>query len=481
MDDFTVYGNSFDDCLEKLTKVLERCIEKNLVLNYEKCHFMVDQGLILGHIVSSKGIEVDKSKIDVIKSLPYPASVREICSFLGHAGFYRRFIKNFSKIAQPLCALLQKDTSFEFDEACAKAFDKLKESLTSAPVIRPPDWSQPFEIMCDASNHAIRAVLGQKIGKDPHVIYYASRMLDDTQSNYTTTEKELLAVVFALEKFRHYLLRTKIIVYSDHAALRYLMSKKEAKPRLIRWILLLQEFDLTIKDKKGAENLVADHLSRLVTENNPTPLNDEFPDEHLHATQGITPWYADIVNFLVTGTLPRDLPRAKKDKIKSDAKYFVWDDPHLWKFCSDQIIRRCVSETEIPSILKFCHSYACGGHFGPKRTDRKVLECGLFWPDIFRDAYSFCKSCENCQKVGNINPRNQMPLTPIIVCEVFDVWGIDFMGPFPPSFGKSYIILGVDYVSKWVEAKATRTDDAKTVVDFVKANVFSRFACQGQS
>ncbi|KAL0439323.1 UNVERIFIED_CONTAM: Retrovirus-related Pol polyprotein from transposon.6 [Sesamum latifolium] len=177
---------------------------------------------------------------------------KEILKLLD-AGFYRRFIKDFSKIAQPLCALLQKDASFEFDEACAKAFDKLKESLTSAPVIRPPDWSQPFEIMCDASNHAIGAVLGQKIGKDPHVIYYASRMLDDTQSNYTTTEKELLAVVFALEKFRHYLLGTKVVVYSDHAALRYLMSKKEAKPRLIRWILLLQEFDLTIKDKKGAK------------------------------------------------------------------------------------------------------------------------------------------------------------------------------------------------------------------------------------
>ncbi|KAL0311296.1 UNVERIFIED_CONTAM: Retrovirus-related Pol polyprotein from transposon.6 [Sesamum angustifolium] len=130
--------------------------------------------------------------------------------------------------------------------------------------------------MCDASNHAIGAVLGQRIGKEPHVIYYASRMLDNTQSNYTTTEKELLAVVFALEKFRHYLLGTKVVVFSDHAALKYLLSKKEAKPRLIRWILLLQEFDLTIKDKKGAKNLVADHLSRLVTNNDPSPLNDEF-------------------------------------------------------------------------------------------------------------------------------------------------------------------------------------------------------------
>ena len=262
MDDFTVYGNSFNDCLGKLAKVLERCIEKNLVLNYEKCHFMVDQGLILGHIVSSKGIEVDPAKIDVIKSLPYPASVREIRSFLGHAGFYRRFIKDFSKITRPLCKLLQKDETFVFDEACKLAFDKLKDSLTSAPIIQPPNWKLPFEVMCDASNHAIGAVLGQRVGKDPHVIYYASRMLDNTQSNYTTTEKELLAVVFALEKFRSYLLGTKVIVYSDHAALRYLLSKKDAKPRLIRWILLLQEFDLTIRDKKGVENLVPDHLSR---------------------------------------------------------------------------------------------------------------------------------------------------------------------------------------------------------------------------
>ncbi|KAK4382481.1 hypothetical protein Sango_2866900 [Sesamum angolense] len=164
--------------------------------------------------------------------------------------------------------------------------------------------------MFDASNHAIGVVLGQNIGKDPHVIYYASRML----------EKELLAVVFALEKFRHCLLGTKVVVYSDHAVLKYLLSKKEAKPRLIRWILLLQEFDLTIKDRKGAKNLVADHLSRLVTNDDPCPLNDEFLDEHLHAARGITPWYADIVNFSVIGTLPRDFSRARKDQLKSDAK-----------------------------------------------------------------------------------------------------------------------------------------------------------------
>ncbi|XP_059431555.1 uncharacterized protein LOC132165068 [Corylus avellana] len=475
MDDFTVYGDSFDNCLHNLTLVLQRCIETNLVLNSEKCHFMVEQGIVLGHVVSSRGIEVDKAKVDIIQSLPYPTSVREVRSFLGHAGFYRRFIKDFSKIALPLCKLLQKGIAFELDEACKKAFDKLKELLTSTPVIQPPDWNIPFEIMCDASDYAVGAVLGQRNGKASHAIYYASRTLNDAQRNYSTTEKKLLAVVFALEKFRSYLLGTKIIVYSDHAALRYLMTKKEAKPRLIRWILLLSEFDLEIKDKRGTENCVADHLSRLVHVEDELRLQETFPDEQLFSASVTLPWYANIVNYLVTNMLPPSLSKAQRDKIKSDAKYYVWDDPYLWKHCVDQVIRRCVPENEIISILTFCHSYACGGHFGAKRTARKVLECGFYWPSLFRDSYYFCKSCDHCQKTGNISQRNEMPQTPILFCEIFDVWGIDFMGPFPVSFSYVYILLAVDYVSKWVEAKATRTDDSKVVTDFIKSNIFSRF------
>ncbi|XP_027155336.1 uncharacterized protein LOC113755559 [Coffea eugenioides] len=195
-------------------------------------------GIILGHVVSAKGIEVDKAK----------------------------------------------DVVFHFDDNCKSAFDTLKGSLTSAPVVRPPNWSLPFEIMCDASNFAVGAVLGQKEGRASYVIYYASRTLD---------------------------------------ALKYLLNKKEAKPRLIRWILLLQEFNLEIKDKRGAENMVADHLSRLINSEGPAPLKDNFPDEHLFVVQKTTPW--------------------------------------------------CVSKEEVPSILSFCHSYACGGHFGPKRTARKVI------------------------------------------------------------------------------------------------------------
>jgi hypothetical protein len=476
MDDFSVFGDSFDDCLTNLEKVLSRCEEKNLVLNWEKCHFMVTNGIVLGHIVSSKGIEVDKSKIELIANLPTPKSVKDVRSFLGHAGFYRRFIKDFSVISKPLCNLLTKENVFEWTEQCEKAFVKLKNLLTSAPVIQPPDWSLPFEIMCDASDYAVGAVLGQRKDKKPYVIYYASKTLNSAQMNYTTTEKELLAVVFACDKFRSYLVGSPVVVFSDHAALKYLLSKKDSKARLVRWILLLQEFDITIKDKKGTENVVADHLSRLTTDSRSdiTPIDDYFPDESLFSVSTM-PWFANIVNFLVSGYLPAHWSTQDKRKFLNEVKNFYWDDPYLFKYCPDQIFRRCIPDNEVSSVIKFCHSEACGGHFSSKKTTAKILQSGFYWPTMFKDTHAFCKICENCQKLGSISKRHMMPLNPILVIEIFDCWGIDFMGPFPPSFGFMYILVAVDYVSKWIEAIPSRNNDHKTVIKFLKENILSRF------
>ncbi|CAL8135414.1 unnamed protein product [Prunus armeniaca] len=317
MDDITVFGDSFSDCLSNLENVLIRCKEKNLVLNWEKCQFMVTSGIVLGHIVSHKGIKVDKSKIDLIANLPIPKTVKDIRSFLGHAGFYRRFIQNFSAIARPLNNLLEKDAKFDWNYACQEAFEKLIKMLTSTPVMQPPDWSMPFEIMCDASDGAIGAMLGQRKDKKPVVICYASRTLNSAQKNYTTTEKELLAVVFALEKFRSYILGSQIVVFTDHSALKYLLTKKEAKSRLIRWILLLQEFDLTIRDKKGVENVVADHLSRISFEEpyEYLSIKDSSPDEQLFSVSTL-PWFANIVNFLATGLIPPHWTSQDKKKFR---------------------------------------------------------------------------------------------------------------------------------------------------------------------
>jgi len=473
MDDFSVYGKTFDDCLENLDKVLQRCEEKHLVLNWEKCHFMVREGIVLGHLISERGIEVDRAKIEVIEQLPPPVNVKGIRSFLGHAGFYRRFIKNFSHIARPLTNLLAKDVPFEFDDACLKSFETLKNALISAPIIQPPDWSLPFEIMCDASDYAVGAVLGQTKDKKHHAIAYASKTLTGPQLNYATTEKELLAVVYAIDKFRSYLVGAKVIIYTDHAALKYLLTKKDAKPRLLRWILLLQEFDLEIRDKKGVENSVADHLSRMHFEKpQELPINDSMRDDMLYRISRSDPWYADIVNFMVAGYVR---PGADKKKLIYESRHHLWDEPYLFRVCADGLLRRCVPAEEGLQIIKKCHSSSYGGHYGAFRTHAKIWQSGFFWPTMYQDTKEFVRRCNACQRHGNINSRDAMPLTTNLQIELFDVWGIDYMGPFPKSGPYEYILVAVDYVSKWVEAMPCKNADHKSSIKMFEEIIFPRF------
>jgi hypothetical protein len=332
--------------------------------------------------------------------------------------------------------------------------------------------------MCDASDYAVGAVLGQHINKLPHVIYYVSRTLNNAQLNYSTIEKELLAVVFTLDKFRSYLLGSKIIIYSDHAALKYLFSKKDAKSHLIRWILLLKEFDIEIKDKKGTKNVVADHLSKLTMDftEDVTPISETFSDEQLmHIAHNPTPWFANIVNYFVTGQMPLHWGQQDKIKFLSKVKTFLWDDPYLFKYCPNQIIRRCIPEFDQSNVISFCHDHACGGHFSVNKTAAKILQCEFYWSIMFGDTHAYCTSYEPCQKLGSISKRNMMPLNPILVVEIFNVWAIDFMGPFPNSFGFLYILVAVDYVSKWVEGIACKTNDHRVVVKFFKDTIFTWF------
>ena len=177
---------------------------------------------------------MDKAKIELIANLPTPKTIKDVRSFLGHAGFYRRFIKDFSFISRPICNLLTNDTPFELTQACQETFDKLKGMLTTAPIMQPPNWTLPFEIMCDASDYTIGVVLGQRNDKKSHVFYYASKTLNEAQMNYSTTEKELLAMVFALDKLCSYILGSLLVVFTEHAALKYLLSKKDARPSFLQ-------------------------------------------------------------------------------------------------------------------------------------------------------------------------------------------------------------------------------------------------------
>ncbi|GKB68475.1 reverse transcriptase domain-containing protein [Tanacetum coccineum] len=272
MDDFSVFGNSFGTCLSHLDKMLKRCGDTNLCLNWEKSHFMVKEGVVLGHKISKNGIEVDKAKVDVIAKLPHPTIVKGIQS----------------------------------------------------------------------------AVLGQRKTKHFQPIHYASKTMTDAQAHYTTTEKELLAVVYAFEKFRSYLVLSKSIVYTDHSALKYLFNKQDAKPRLLRWVLLLQEFDIIIRDKKGAENLAADHLSRLENPHQSVldkkEINETFPLETLSMVSfrgdSSTPWFADFANYHAGNFVVKGMSSQQKNKFFKDVKHYFWDDPFLFKICADQVIRR---------------------------------------------------------------------------------------------------------------------------------------------
>nr|GEW04886.1 reverse transcriptase domain-containing protein [Tanacetum cinerariifolium] len=282
MDDFSVFGDSFLSCLTNLDKMLNRCEETNLVLNWEECHFMCREGIVLGHKILKSGIEVDRAKVDVIAKLPHPTTVKGVRSFLGHAGFYRRFIQDFSKLARPMTHLLEKETPFLFSKECIDAFNTLKKKLTEALILVFPDCNLPFELMCDASDFTIGAVLGQCKIKHFQPIHYASKTITEAQIHYTTTEKEMLAVV-----------------------------------------LLLQEFDITILDKKGSENLAADHLSRLenphkdVLENK--DINENFPLETLGSlSSNSTPWFADIANFHAGNFIKKGLTSQQKKKFFKD-------------------------------------------------------------------------------------------------------------------------------------------------------------------
>ena len=363
MDDFIVYGSSFEQCLHNLGTVLQRCKDKNLALNWEKCHFMVTKGIVLGHMISVAGLEVDQAKVSIIRNLMPPTTIKGIRSFLGHARFYRRFIRDFSKIARPLCKLLEKDTKFYFDESCHKAFEEIKSRLVEAPIMAKPDWNREFEIMCDANDFAMGAVLGQKDEKVFKAIYYASKTFNEAQENYSTTKKEMLAIVFACEKFMPYILGSHVVIHTDHAAIKYLMAKKEAKPRLIRWVLLFQEFDVEIRDKKGSDNVIADHLSRVEKTTVPEEgreIAENFPDEQLFQLSLQSPWYADIVNFLACGIMPPEFSYQQRKKLRTDNRYYIWDDPLLFKRGANLIIRRCVPKGEQSKILKECHASPYG-------------------------------------------------------------------------------------------------------------------------
>src|SRR5271156_1480600 len=259
MDDLCIHSDKQNQHVEHLKLIFEKCRIYRICLNPKKCVFMVRQGKILGHIVSKNGISTDFKKIEVIVMLPRPQNAIQVQGFMGHCGYYRRFIYMYVVIARPLYSLI---TIFIWTEECEESFNKLKEALTSAPILKSPDWNVIFHVHIDASNFAIGAILAQPGEKNINFpISYASRQLNQAEQNYTTTEREGLGMIYAVKKFCHYLLANKFVFFTDHQALLYLVNKPCSTGRIVRWFVILLEFDFTVAVKKGLTHKRADHMS----------------------------------------------------------------------------------------------------------------------------------------------------------------------------------------------------------------------------
>jgi ribonuclease HI len=258
IDDILIYSKNEEEHAEHLMLIIEKLRDHQLFAKFSKCEFWLDRVAFLGHVISSNGVEVDPSKVEAVLAWNPPKNVSEIRSFLGLAGYYRRFIEGFSKLARPMTELLKKEKKFQWSTACEDSFQEMKKRLTTAPVLTLPDIRKDFEIFCDASRQGLGCVLMQ----ERKVVAYASRQLRPHEVNYPTHDLELAAVVHALKIWRHYLIGSRCEVYTDHKSLKYIFTQTELNMRQRRWLELIKDYDLGIHYHPGKANVVADALSR---------------------------------------------------------------------------------------------------------------------------------------------------------------------------------------------------------------------------
>ena len=240
-------------------------------------------------------------------------------------------------------------------------------------------------------------------------------------------------MVFSVKKLRHYLICNPVVFFVDHMAIKYLVNKAERSGRLARWVLLLEEFDYIVEYKPGRMHLMADHLSRLLEEMGTSPIDDKFINDNLFLVMSSLDWYAGIVEFLTTQRLPAEWTKDERKNVRVNSRHFAIIGNRLFRRKSDGILRRCVSEAEVPDILTSCHDSACGGHFLGQLTGQKILRVGYFWPTMFKDSHAYVRECDACQHYARNDLRMEMPLHISLPLVPFEKWGIDYVGLVRPN------------------------------------------------
>ena len=465
LDDVIIVTTTFDEHVEWLQKVLTALKQVNLQINREKSEFCCSEVKYLGYVVNEEGLRTDEEKIRPILEYPPPTNLKQLRRFLGMIGWYARFIANLAKIKVPLTNLMKKDVRWQWLEEQEKAFQRLKLALTQAPVLARPDLALPFCLQTDASDYAIAGVLTQVISGEEHPICYVSRTLSKAERNYTVTEKECLAVLWAVERLRGYLQGEQFTVITDHHSLLWLNNLRDPAGRLARWNTTLQAYDIKFVHRKGALNKVPDALSRAMEDSQslaaiaPANTNDPWYQRKLHAVQKSPAKYPEFK--VENGLLYAHKPNPLVDPLMPDLD--------AWKLVLPLADR--------DKALAEAHSTPQAGHLGVEKTYAR-LATYYYWPGYFYDTSCFVRACQQCEahKSSQLPPAGLMHERNIEGPWV--VVAADIMGPKPPSKkGFRYLIVFEDLFTKYVELKALRKADAKNVLQAFDELIINRWGC----
>ena len=514
LDDIVIFSPTFEDHLQHISQVFDRLREANLKLKPKKCHFACPQVNYLGHIVSANGIAADPKKLEVVKNFPIPTNIKELRSFLGLTNYYRKFCKGYSQTAEPLINLTKKDVPFKWSPACQSAFDKLKTGLCSPPILGYPQFNKPFNIYTDASTEGLGVVLAQPDDQGiERVIAYGGRALNRHEKRYHITELEALAIVYAVKLYDGYLRHNTFTVYTDHIALKSLLTMKNPSNRLARWIAFLNQFDHTILYKPGKNHNNADALSRRpypepepirddedslfsgednprdpvnVTMGNPPTLapidaNIELNQNSLKRFQRNEPQFSDIITYIENGTLPSQTAKARQITKQSDDYYMDQGILyHLWiRPAKGKQPEKMTSQLAVPNqlrqfVLSQLHDTVLGGHMGYEKVYMQA-RLRYYWPGMAMDIRRWVDSCPDCLARKRPVQSTRAPLYPIPPGTAFSRIGLDATGPMHITKSKNrYILLFVDYLTKWVEAVPVPNITAKTVAHVFMDHVIAK-------
>lgn len=471
LDDVIVLGKTVEDHLENVRRILERLRDANLRVNPEKSEFFKRKIHYLGHMVDENGIHTDPEKVKSILNFQTPKNVTELRRFMGIISWCRRFIPDCSTLTQPLTRLLQKKNQWEWGPEQNEVFETLKKKLSSAPILAPPDFSVSFCLQTDASQYGLGIVLTQIQNDQEVVIAYASRTLNKAEQNYSVTEKECLAIVWGISKMRYYLEGYSFTVLTDHASLRWLQTISSPTGRLARWNVYLQQFDFTIKFRKGKSNLVADALSRdLNTNENHT---EDFTDETAFVidVSDQCVWYRNL-SKAVSANPDRYPDFSVKDGLLYRHLHHslnFTDRDKAWKLCVPEPLRR--------KVLSENHDAPTAGHLGIAKTIARITE-NYYWPGMNGDISRYVRNCVSCQEFKTSQGTIHGKMGTCNASQPWEYVSMDIVGPLVRSSrGNKYLVVLQDKFTKWVELHPIREQKTKSIIQVLKDKIILRFGC----